>query len=222
MASASRGDVSRLRDAVPLTPFFFDILHLDGADLFDLPGAERYEAAGSILPPTLWVPRLVPAGAGEAAAFFDGALAAGHEGVVVKALGSRYEAGRRGAGWLKVKPHHTLDLVVLAAEAVHVTIDEPGHHGRRTQIDDLRAGRNLRVRADVGNPATLDDNDLIGQHRAGLRRVVHHLGVDADEDRIDLAALVGDLGDQPFHIVHAQRDGALVEYLSGLAAEGLS
>ena len=55
--AASRGNVDRLREAVPLTPFFFDLLHLDGADLFDLAGSERYAAAGSILPPGLWVPR---------------------------------------------------------------------------------------------------------------------------------------------------------------------
>jgi DNA ligase-1 len=130
--AASRGDVSRLREAIPLTPFFFDILHLEGSDLFDLPGTERYAAAGSFLPPPLWVPRLVTSDAGEAAAFLEATIAAGHEGVVVKGLESRYEAGRRGAGWLKVKPHHTLDLVVLAAEW--------GHGRRRGWLSNLHLG----------------------------------------------------------------------------------
>jgi DNA ligase-1 len=129
---ATRGDLNRLREAVPLTPFFFDILHLDGADLFDLPGSERYEAVGSILPPALWVPRRVTDDAGEATAFFEASIARGHEGVVVKALESRYEAGRRGAGWLKVKPRQTLDLVVLAAEW--------GHGRRQGWLSNLHLG----------------------------------------------------------------------------------
>src|SRR5205807_5110492 len=69
--AASRGDVARLREEVPLTPFFFDILHLDGSDLFDLPGSERYAAAGSVLPPGLWVPRLVTDDVAAATAFFE-------------------------------------------------------------------------------------------------------------------------------------------------------
>jgi DNA ligase 1 len=129
---ATRGDLDLLREAVPLTPFFFDILHLDGADLFDLPGSERYAAVGSILPPALWVPRRVTDDAGEAAAFFEASIARGHEGVVVKALESRYEAGRRGAGWLKVKPRQTLDLVVLAAEW--------GHGRRQGWLSNLHLG----------------------------------------------------------------------------------
>jgi DNA ligase-1 len=130
--AASRGDVDRLRGAMPLTPFFFDVLHLDGSDLFDLPGSERYAAAGSVLPPSLWVPRLTTSEVAEATAFFEATIAAGHEGVLVKALDSRYEAGRRGAGWLKVKPRHTLDLVVLAAEW--------GHGRRRGWLSNLHLG----------------------------------------------------------------------------------
>src|SRR5207302_10048649 len=84
--AASRGDVDRLREVVPLTPFFFDILHLDGADLFDLPGFERYAAAASILPADLWVPRQTATDVGAATAFLEASLSAGHEGVVVKAL----------------------------------------------------------------------------------------------------------------------------------------
>jgi DNA ligase-1 len=130
--AASRDRVDRLREAVPLTPFFFDVLHLDGADLIDLPGSERYAAGESILPPALWAPRLIPDDLAQATAFFDATIAARHEGVLVKALESRYEAGRRGAGWLKVKPRHTLDLVVLAAEW--------GHGRRRGWLSNLHLG----------------------------------------------------------------------------------
>ena len=130
--AASRGDAPALRSSVPLTPFFFDALHLGGTDLIDLPGSERYAAIEPLLPAGFWVPRLVTAGVDEATAFFDDAIARGHEGVVVKALESPYEAGRRGAGWLKVKPVHTLDLVVLAAEW--------GHGRRQGKLSNLHLG----------------------------------------------------------------------------------
>ncbi|MDX6597518.1 MAG: ligase 1 [Gaiellales bacterium] len=130
--AASRGNPEALREAVPLTAFFFDVLHLDGRDLLDLPGSERLAAIEPILPAGAWVPRLVTADAGEARAFSDDALARGHEGVVVKALSAPYEAGRRGAGWLKVKPVHTLDLVVLAAEW--------GHGRRQGLLSNLHLG----------------------------------------------------------------------------------
>ena len=117
--AASRGEVARLRRDVPLTAFFFDVLHLDGTDLLDAPGSARYAAIEPILPPNLWVPRRVTGDIQTATTFYDQSIASGHEGVVVKALESPYEAGRRGAGWLKVKPRHTLDLVVLAAEWGH-------------------------------------------------------------------------------------------------------
>ena len=114
--TASRQDVAELRERVPLSVFFFDLLHRDGADLLDLPGEQRTEALAALLPAGLRVPRLVTADDDAARAFFRDALAHGHEGVVVKDPGARYAAGRRGAGWIKVKPRHTLDLVVLAAE----------------------------------------------------------------------------------------------------------
>jgi DNA ligase-1 len=97
--------------SIPLTPMFFDVLHLDGEDLLDRPAAGRSDALDV-------VPARVPRG-------FDGdavlreSLAMGHEGVVVKALDAPYEAGRRGSAWVKVKPVHTLDLVILAAEWGH-------------------------------------------------------------------------------------------------------
>ena len=84
------------------------------------------------MPAELRVPRAIAEDAGAAQARFDAALAAGHEGVVVKALDAPYAAGRRGSGWLKVKPVHTLDLVVLAAEW--------GHGRRRGRLSNLHLG----------------------------------------------------------------------------------
>ncbi len=108
-------DVPRLRGELPLTPFFFDLLHLDGTDLLDRPAGERFAALADAVP-GLAVPRVVTADPEAADAFFADALRRGHEGIMAKALDAPYEAGRRGFSWLKVKPAHTLDLVVLAVE----------------------------------------------------------------------------------------------------------
>jgi ATP-dependent DNA ligase I len=110
---------SRAARAVPLTAVFFDVLHLDGEDLLDRPAAKRFAVLDGLLPQALRVCRLEPADAGEAEQFLSDAIEQGHEGVMVKALDAPYEAGRRGASWLKVKRAHTLDLVVLAAEWGH-------------------------------------------------------------------------------------------------------
>ncbi|MDH6197109.1 DNA ligase-1 [Mycobacterium frederiksbergense] len=104
------------RDLGPLSVFFFDLLHVDGRDLLDLPTDERIAALDTIVPATQRVDRIVTADAEAAQSFLDRTLAAGHEGVMAKSPTAPYEAGRRGAGWLKVKPVHTLDLVVLAVE----------------------------------------------------------------------------------------------------------
>jgi DNA ligase 1 len=129
---ASRTVVERMRATVPLTTMVFDVLHLDGTDLLAEPARERYAAADGALPRQLFVPRIVTADADAAQAFLDDALARGHEGVVVKSLDAPYEAGRRGAGWLKVKPVHTLDLVVLAAEW--------GHGRRKGWLSNIHLG----------------------------------------------------------------------------------
>lgn len=99
-----------------LSAFFFDCLHLDGDDLIDSPLSRRREALASLVPDGARVGSILTDDPDEADRFFDGAVSAGFEGVVVKAPEQPYEAGRRGSGWLKVKPTHTLDLVVLAAE----------------------------------------------------------------------------------------------------------
>ncbi|MGE0218119.1 ATP-dependent DNA ligase [Mycolicibacterium sp.] len=103
-------------DSPTLSVFFFDLLHLDGTDLLDLPAHDRVARLDAITPDTQRVDRLVTSDPAAAQAFLDRTLAAGHEGVMAKSPSAPYEAGRRGAGWLKVKPVHTLDLVVLAVE----------------------------------------------------------------------------------------------------------
>ena len=130
--TASRTATQDSGPTVPLSVFLFDVLHLDGADLIDAEARQRHAALARSVPPELLMPRLVTASAGEAAAFFTDALAHGHEGVVVKSLTAPYAAGRRGAGWIKVKPRHTLDLVVLAVEW--------GHGRRRGWLSNLHLG----------------------------------------------------------------------------------
>ena len=107
-------DVDRLRDEIPLTPFFFDIVHFEGHDLLDTPALQRFEALREAAPGSI-VPRRVTSDPAKAEAFLEEALGKGHEGIMAKATAAPYEAGRRGFTWLKVKPAHTLDLVVLAA-----------------------------------------------------------------------------------------------------------
>jgi DNA ligase-1 len=117
---------------VPLSVFLFDALHLNGTDLIDEPDAERHAALASVVPPAMLMPRLVTDDPGKATAFFQESVAKGHEGVVVKSLTAPYAAGRRGAGWIKVKPRHTLDLVVLAVEW--------GHGRRKGWLSNLHLG----------------------------------------------------------------------------------
>jgi ATP-dependent DNA ligase I len=130
--TASQGDVARMREQTPLTPFLFDALHLDGTDLIDEPASERHRLLARIAPAALLTPRIVTADLAEAEAFFADAVARGHEGVVLKSLDAPYRAGRRGGEWIKVKPRHTLDLVILAAEW--------GHGRRRGVLSNLHLG----------------------------------------------------------------------------------
>ncbi len=99
-----------------LTPYFFDALLLDGEPLLDLPLAERARRLAEVVPVRHMVQRTVTDQPAVAEAFATHVLAQGHEGVVVKDVDAPYEAGRRGSAWVKVKPVHTLDLVVLAVE----------------------------------------------------------------------------------------------------------
>jgi DNA ligase-1 len=126
--AATQGGVA----PVPLSLFVFDALHVDGTDLLDLPLRERLAAMSSVVPKAQQTARLVTTDAQQAQSLFAAAVAAGQEGVVVKALDAAYDAGRRGSAWLKVKPVHTLDLVVLAAEW--------GHGRRRGWLSNLHLG----------------------------------------------------------------------------------
>jgi DNA ligase-1 len=128
----SRFGSKTLRTQVSLAPFFFDCLHLDGDDLLDLSLAERRESLVARIPESMRPATLETTDSEEAERFLDAAIAQGHEGVMVKALAAPYEAGRRGAAWLKVKPVHTLDLVILAAEW--------GHGRRRGRLSNLHLG----------------------------------------------------------------------------------
>jgi DNA ligase-1 len=130
--TASQADVGRMRDQTPLTPFLFDLLHLNGTDLIDAPASERHRLLSQILPTALLTPRIVTTDLAVADAFLADAVARGHEGVVLKSLDAPYRAGRRGGEWIKVKPRHTLDLVILAAEW--------GHGRRRGVLSNLHLG----------------------------------------------------------------------------------
>jgi DNA ligase-1 len=109
-------DVERLRAELPLTPFFFDCLWLDGTPLLDEPQQRRSAALGDLLSAVLVVPHVLSPTPAVAVAFYEDALRRGHEGVMAKSPHAPYAAGSRGGAWLKVKRAHTLDLVVLAAE----------------------------------------------------------------------------------------------------------
>ena len=125
-------DVDRLKDALPITPMFFDALYLDGDALVDEPLARRVSLLAEQSAAANLVPRLLTADRDAAAAFAQRALAAGHEGVMAKAVEGSYAAGRRGSAWLKVKQARTLDLVVLAAEW--------GSGRRRGKLSNLHLG----------------------------------------------------------------------------------
>ena len=140
--TARRGDPTADALATPLTAFVFDLLHRDGVDLLDLSGAQRRACLRELLDAAAPGLRLTDGvevndpdddrQLADARAFVEATLRQGHEGVVVKSLAVPYAMGRRGAGWVKVKPVHTLDLVVLAAE---------WGHGRRTgRLSNLHLG----------------------------------------------------------------------------------
>jgi len=112
-------DVAGLSQTGPLQVFFFDLLHVDGRDLLDAPLAERLDHMRQLLPESVTVPRQVCTTAAEAADTFADAVKRGYEGVVIKNLRAPYAAGRRDAAWVKVKPRHTFDLIVTAAEWGH-------------------------------------------------------------------------------------------------------
>jgi DNA ligase 1 len=125
-------NIEASRTALPIQAFFFDCLKVGDESIANRPTQERFEALAKAVPAALLVPRLITSSFPKARAFYDAAIAAGHEGVMAKALDAPYEAGNRGASWLKIKRIHTLDLVVLAAE---------WGYGRRTgKLSNLHLG----------------------------------------------------------------------------------
>jgi DNA ligase-1 len=125
-------DVDRMRSELPLQPFWFDLIYLDGAPIADETQKQRFSALKELVPANTLVPHIVTANADQAEDFLHEALAHGHEGVMAKATGAQYAAGARGQSWLKVKQARTLDLVILAAE---------WGHGRRTGfLSNLHVG----------------------------------------------------------------------------------
>lgn len=162
-------DVAAMQAELPIHAYFFDCLFVDGDTIADRSTRERIAALVRVVPESLQMPRLVTASLGAAQAFYDAALDAGHEGLMAKALDAPYEAGNRGASWLKIKRAHTLDLVVLAAE---------WGHGRRTgKLSNLHLG--------AFDPSTgqyvmlgktfkgLTDEMLAWQTQALLEREIH-------------------------------------------------
>ena len=132
-------DIERMRVELPLTPFWFDLLYLDGSSLIDEPQARRFAALGELAPSEALVPHLVTGDRRRAEEFLQQAIAQGNEGIMAKALEASYAAGARGQSWLKVKQAHTLDLVILAAEW--------GHGRRRGWLSNLHLGARDTVRS---------------------------------------------------------------------------
>jgi DNA ligase-1 len=125
-------DVARLQEELPMRAFYFDCLLRDGVDLTQRVTRERFQALADVVPAAQCIPRLVTRSSEAAAAFYDEAVAQGHEGLMAKSLDAPYEAGNRDARWLKIKRAHTLDLVVLAAEW--------GHGRRHGKLSNLHLG----------------------------------------------------------------------------------
>jgi DNA ligase 1 len=125
-------NVEASRSALPIEAFFFDCLRFGAESIATRSTQERFLALASAVPASRLVPRLITDSEPAAHAFYEAAIAAGHEGVMAKALDAPYEAGNRGASWLKIKRVHTLDLVVLGAE---------WGYGRRTgKLSNLHLG----------------------------------------------------------------------------------
>jgi DNA ligase-1 len=125
-------DVAQLQQELPMRAFYFDCLRRDEVSLGGRPARERFAVLSEVVPAAQLIPRLVTRSKDAAAAFYEEALAQGHEGLMAKSLDAPYEAGNRGASWLKIKRAHTLDLVVLAAEW--------GHGRRQGKLSNLHLG----------------------------------------------------------------------------------
>ncbi|HEX7011630.1 MAG TPA: ATP-dependent DNA ligase [Steroidobacteraceae bacterium] len=166
-------DVEKLRLELPMRAYFFDCLRLEATSLADRPARERFEALAQAVPAPLIIPRKITTSPDEARAFYEAALEAGHEGLMAKSLDAPYEAGNRGASWLKIKRAHTLDLVILAGE---------WGHGRRTGLlSNLHLGALDPARGEyvmLGKTFKgLTDEMLAWQTKELLARETHRDGI---------------------------------------------
>ncbi|WP_308188316.1 ATP-dependent DNA ligase [Nocardioides sp. R-C-SC26] len=151
--SATHGEVSPESSSdLGLQPYFFDVLHRDGRDLLDVSAAERAAELADLVPPAHRLDRVVTGEPASAEQFVENVLRRGHEGVVVKDLAAPYAAGRRGSAWVKVKPVHTLDLVVLAVEW--------GSGRRRGWLSNIHLG--------ARDPGGTDDFVMVGKTFKGM------------------------------------------------------
>jgi DNA ligase-1 len=224
--AGTQDDTAARRGDMPLTPFFFDLLHLDGADLIDAPARDRHAALARLLPAGLVIPRTVTGDPAAAEAFFADAVAGGHEGVVLKSLDGPYATGRRGSEWIKVKPRHTLDLVVLAAEW--------GHGRRRGWLSNLHLGARDPATGDptAGDPTTGEPTTggwvMLGKTFKGLtdkmlawqtERLLELAGPDQPAPPGDRREARGVLRVRPELVVEIAFDGVQVSrrYPGGLA-----
>ncbi len=200
----SRFGADASREAL-LSPWFFDLLHRDGRDLIDEPLSTR-RAELERIAPGLLVPRVVTADAAVAEAFSQEALRAGHEGVVVKAVDSPYTAGRRGSGWIKVKPVHTYDLVVLACEW--------GSGRRQGWLSNLHLGA-LDPPGEFGDPGGLV---MVGKTFKGLTDELLRWQTDRFQ-QIEVRRAAGTVWVRPVVVVEVAIDGvqASPRYPGGVA-----
>jgi DNA ligase-1 len=199
-----------------LRPFFFDVLHLDGRDLVDEPHAVRRFELERIAPDHA-VPAVATTDPSEAEAMLAEALGAGHEGVVVKSSVSSYEAGRRGKAWRKVKPVHTLDLVVLAVEW--------GHGRRSGLLSNLHLGARRGDDPGDGRPFVMVGKTFKGLTDELLRwQTAHFSALSVDDDEARRVSDDPDLGPgvlavRPVQVVEIAVDGIQrsTRYVGGVA-----
>lgn len=125
-------DVKKMQKEIPLTPYFFDLLYLDGEPLLNTPSRKRFKLLAERIPPDYMVPQIVTGNEKDVQDFLQRSLEAGHEGLMAKGLDTPYIAGLRGLYWLKIKPAQSLDLVVLGAEW--------GHGRRKGWLSNLHLG----------------------------------------------------------------------------------
>lgn len=206
------GSGGGVEPATGLSPYFFDLLHVDGRDLVDEPWSVRRSELERVADPWL-VPAVTTSDPAAGAAALADALTSGHEGVVVKGAGSRYEAGRRGTAWRKVKPVHTLDLVVLAVEW--------GHGRRQGWLSNLHLG----ARRDDGDGFVMVGKTFKGLTDELLRwQTEHFQGLAIDHDDARALSDDPDLGHgvvavRPVQVVEIAVDGIQrsTRYASGVA-----